>query len=231
MVRADKRRYHYIYKTICLITQKYYIGMHSTDNLDDGYLGSGTVLSRSIKKYGKDAHRCEILEFLPDRETLKLRERSVVTEEIVSDPMCLNLKQGGHGGWDHINNGDFEKSTEASREKIKQLHNDPSWLSKKRDKNSAAMQKRMADGYSPPKTFSDPVIREKAIILAKSESSLAKRRETYSTIKHQQGSSNSQFGTCWISNKDRTQELKISVDQLNSYLNDGWSRGRKIKKI
>lgn len=213
------------------MTGKYYLGMHSTDDLDDGYMGSGKRLWYSINKYGKENHVCEILEHYFTREWLREREAELVNEDILDDPLCMNLKVGGDGGWDHINNGDFEKSTEASREKIKQLHNDPSWLSKKRDKNSAAMQKRMADGYSPPKTFSDPVIREKAIILAKSESSLAKRRETYSTIKHQQGSLNSQFGTCWISNKDRTQELKISLDQLNSFLNDGWSRGRKIKKI
>ncbi len=77
--RADRRKHHYIYK----ITRndgsgKYYIGMHSTDNLDDGYFGSGQILWHSIKKHGKEIHSIEILEFLTDRESLKKRERELV---------------------------------------------------------------------------------------------------------------------------------------------------------
>ena len=68
------RKYHYIYKTTCIITNRFYIGMHSTDNLQDGYIGSGKRLYYSIKKYGKENHTCEILEFLPDRLSLKNRE-------------------------------------------------------------------------------------------------------------------------------------------------------------
>jgi hypothetical protein len=39
--------FHFIYKTISITTGKYYIGMHSIDNLADGYKGSGTVLNQS----------------------------------------------------------------------------------------------------------------------------------------------------------------------------------------
>ena len=40
MARKEKQ-YHFIYKTTNIITERYYYGMHSTDNLEDGYLGSG----------------------------------------------------------------------------------------------------------------------------------------------------------------------------------------------
>lgn len=97
MNRADKRKFHVIYKTTCLITQRFYIGMHSTDNLDDGYLGSGKILWHSIRKYGKDKHRRENLEFLSNRKLLADRERAILTEEFRCDPLCMNLKGGGIG--------------------------------------------------------------------------------------------------------------------------------------
>ena len=63
MKRAQRRKYHYIYKTTCKLTNRYYYGMHSTDNLEDGYKGSGTRLKYSINKHGLENHCCEKLEF------------------------------------------------------------------------------------------------------------------------------------------------------------------------
>lgn len=91
------KKFHYIYK-ITRFDGKYYIGLHSTDNLDDGYFGSGLKITRSIKKYGKDAHTKEIIEFLPNREDLKKREAEIVNEECISDPLCMNIALGGTGG-------------------------------------------------------------------------------------------------------------------------------------
>jgi hypothetical protein len=99
---ATRRKYHYIYKTTCKVTGKYYIGMHSTDDLEDGYIGSGKRLWMSIKKHGRENHSCAILEFLPSREELKKREREIVNEGLLNDAKCMNLKVGGDGGWDHI---------------------------------------------------------------------------------------------------------------------------------
>lgn len=100
MQRADKRKFHYIYKII-RDDGRYYIGMHSTDNLDDGYFGSGKRITRSIKKHGRERHRKEILEFLPTRYELKIRETELVTEELRSDPMCMNIAPGGGGGFNN----------------------------------------------------------------------------------------------------------------------------------
>jgi len=87
--------YHYIYKITCNITGKYYIGMHSTSNLDDGYMGSGLHIYRSLKKYGIDNHVKEVLEFLSDRSSLSDREREIVNEELLEDSLCMNIAKGG----------------------------------------------------------------------------------------------------------------------------------------
>ena len=90
--------YHYIYKTTNLVNDKFYIGMHSTSNLEDGYIGSGKRLWYSIKKYGRENFKMEILEFLPDRNSLKEREREIVNSDLVKEELCMNLQIGGGGG-------------------------------------------------------------------------------------------------------------------------------------
>lgn len=97
-VRVNKRKYHFIYKTTNLLSGKYYIGMHSTDDLNDGYLGSGSRLRYSIRKYGKENHKREILEFCDSRETLIERETEIVNLNEIAKEECLNLCVGGTGG-------------------------------------------------------------------------------------------------------------------------------------
>ena len=64
-----KKNYlYYIYKTTCLVTGKYYIGMHRTYKENDGYMGSGLLIKRSIKKYGLENHKFEILEYCENVE-------------------------------------------------------------------------------------------------------------------------------------------------------------------
>lgn len=93
----SERKFHYIYK-ITREDGKFYIGRHSTDNLEDGYFGSGQQLWKSIKKHGRGKHSKEILEFLPDLQALKLREAELVNQDVLNNPMCMNLVKGGDGG-------------------------------------------------------------------------------------------------------------------------------------
>ena len=88
--------YNYVYKTTCIVTNRYYIGVHSTSSLDDNYLGSGKILRRSISKYGKDSHVKEIIEFLDTREEAEKLEESLICESM-TDSNCMNLTGGGTG--------------------------------------------------------------------------------------------------------------------------------------
>jgi len=97
MTRASRRKYHIIYKTTCMINGNFYIGMHSTDNLNDGYLGSGTRLRRSIAKHGAEQHCVEVLEHLHDRTSLAKRETELVNEQLLLNKRCMNLIPGGTG--------------------------------------------------------------------------------------------------------------------------------------
>jgi len=84
-----------LYKTTCLINNKTYIGIHQTNNLDDGYLGSGLAFLRALKKYGKENFKREILEFCETYAELLEKEREYVNEIWVKDKTNYNLKTGG----------------------------------------------------------------------------------------------------------------------------------------
>jgi hypothetical protein len=94
----ENKRYHYLYKTTNLINGDYYYGMHSTYNLNDNYLGSGKRLKYSINKYGKDNFKREIIQMYDTKKELIQGEIELITENIVKDSKCLNLKPGGDGG-------------------------------------------------------------------------------------------------------------------------------------
>lgn len=82
-----------------MITGKYYIGMHSTTNFEDGYMGSGKRLRYSIRKYGLENHKKEILEFFENRELLIEAEKRMITSDMLLDVMCMNIGRGGIGGF------------------------------------------------------------------------------------------------------------------------------------
>lgn len=103
-MRANLRQFHFVYVTTCIVTGNYYIGLHSTNNLLDGYIGSGQRLWRSIKKHGKDSHTCEILEMFNSRKEAADYEKFIVTWDLIQqDKACMNLAPGGEGG-DKISN-------------------------------------------------------------------------------------------------------------------------------
>lgn len=88
-------KYHYFYKITNLLNGCFYYGIHSTNNLDDGYMGSGYVLNRAYQKYGVENFRKEILKFFDNREMLSEYERQIVTLELVKERKCYNVTLGG----------------------------------------------------------------------------------------------------------------------------------------
>jgi hypothetical protein len=88
-------KYHYFYKISNNINGKFYYGIHSTNNLNDGYMGSGTNLKRAIKKYGIRNFTKEIIKFFDNRKDCAKYESEIVTEELVIDKSCYNLILGG----------------------------------------------------------------------------------------------------------------------------------------
>jgi len=206
-----QKNYHFIYKTTCIITNKYYIGMHSTNNLNDGYLGSGKRLRYSINKYGKENHKIEILEFLLTKKLLKEKEIKIINEELLNDPLCMNLKNGGEGGG-FVNEAHKRKFHSAGGRKTFQI------LSKKhveRLKTDVEYKKRWCKSLSLSNTGEkNPFYGKKHTEESKQKIGNADRT----------GIKNSQYGTCWITNNIENKKIHKG-DSIPS----GWKLGRKIK--
>ena len=216
---GTRKKYHYIYKTTNDISGRYYIGMHSTNDLDDGYLGSGTLLRRSINKHGKENHSIEILEYCTSREELAARERDLVSLQEIAKKECMNLKVGGDGGF----------TVEQAREGGKMSgakHAD-------RMKNDPEFNKRISEGVSRSNVerfLQDkenyPLVKYRADWTGRKHSpeSIDKMKEVKKS--HGKGLNNSQYGTCWIT--DEVQNRKINKEDL---IPEGWRLGRKIAVI
>lgn len=216
-----QKQHHFIYKTTCQVTGKFYVGMHSTDEVDDEYLGSGKILRYSIGKHGVENHRREILEFCPSREALKLREKEIVNEALLADPLNINLKYGGEGGWDHVDFTPFRDpqiQNEISRkgnEKIVVLWKDPEYraanISKYR-KTALAIWDR--PGFKEKQSLAQTGLKR---------SDETKKRMSESKV----GCLNNCFGTCWVTLDSVSVRIKKEV--LDEYLKNGYELGRKMR--
>lgn len=112
--------FYTIYKITCKINGKFYIGMHQTTNLNDGYMGSGKLIKLAIKKHGIDSFTKEILHIFDNEDDMKAKEKELV---IISE-QSYNLCEGGQGGFSYLNRSGLAsrsgaKLSDETKEKIR----------------------------------------------------------------------------------------------------------------
>lgn len=210
-----------VYKTINIINNRYYIGVHRTKNINDKYLGSGVLLKTAIKKYGRENFKKEILEIFDSYEEAFNKEREIVTLELIEEGECYNLHCGGDGNWDSINYG-----------KLKHLHPSSNWAMADPD-----IKQRMIEGgrkgFTHARQIKAKMIKDGLLkndsFKGKKHSEEFKKRLSIVMKEKQKGSRNSQYGTCWIYND--SQSKKIRKEELNNFIEAGWKKGRVLKRI
>ena len=87
--------YHYFYKITNLINGKFYYGVHNTNNLEDGYMGSGKLIHEAYKKYGIENFNKEILKYFNTMDEAFQYEHDIVNEDMINNPNCYNIQIGG----------------------------------------------------------------------------------------------------------------------------------------
>ena len=111
--------FYTVYKITNKLNNKYYIGMHQTKNINDGYMGSGKKLKLAIEKYGIGNFYKEILHVFDNEEDMRNKEKELV----VLNEMSYNLCDGGKGGFGYLNRSGKSfrtgmKHTEESKKKM-----------------------------------------------------------------------------------------------------------------
>jgi len=108
-----------IYKTTNLINGKIYIGKDKYNNPE--YFGSGFILKKSIKKYGIENFKKEILETCNSDEELNEREKYwIFLYQSFKREIGYNLTKGGTGG-DTILDKEKRKQINEKRKQINSL--------------------------------------------------------------------------------------------------------------
>ena len=109
--------HYYLYKVTNLVNNRFYVGVHKTKDMNDGYMGSGKIIQRAIEKYGIENFQKEILEVFNNSKEMYDREKEIVTEEFLKTENAYNLKLGGNGGWDYITKNGLDRTPETLKKR------------------------------------------------------------------------------------------------------------------
>lgn len=195
--------FYLIYKITNQIDGKIYIGAHKTRNLEDNYMGSGKYLKRAQAKYGIKNFTKEILFIFDSPDEMYSKEAELVTEDFIATTNTYNIKIGGKGGWDHINNSLEMASARSERnKKISMIHpemlrNDPEYRAKFSKKCSEANRNK-------PRATGDILVKKQKIALDASNAAKA-----------------SNLGSRWITDGFSNNKIKKDVE-----IPEGWKLGR-----
>jgi hypothetical protein len=177
--------------------------MHSTNDLNDGYVGSGKRLWFSINYHGKENHEVEILEYCQNRKELSKREEEIVNEQLINQTLCMNLVTGGHSGQQGFVNEKHRIKCQIAGQKAltEKLKNNDNLLKKRNLSISSSIKKAHEEGKM--KTWSDTVD-----WTGKKHSEETKLKMSESKKGKGKGETNSQYGSCWITNEIENKKIK-----------------------
>ena len=142
-----------------------------------------------------------------------------MNEQLLGNKLCMNLKLGGEGGGRFWSDEHRAKFFDAA--KLTGKVNGPATLNKLRQIDPT-FQFRISSAGG---TVSGPKVGPLTVKSMQTDEVNEKRKKTFAERKHQQGESNSQFGTKWVHKDGKC--VKIKSSQLDKYLEDGFLIGRK----
>jgi len=134
---------HYVYITTNILTGQQYVGDRSCKNIsNDSYLGSGTYLKNSIKKYGKEKFIKKVIDTFNTRQEAYEAQEKYINEYNTLYPNGYNLnKRGGSNINEFI--GMYNKNhSNLTKEKMKKSHQGKKFTEEHKKHLSEALKNR-----------------------------------------------------------------------------------------
>lgn len=224
--------YYTIYKVTNKVNGKIYIGSHKTSDLNDNYMGSGKYLKRAFEKYGIENFTKEILFVFDNPTAMYAKEAEIVNVDFLAEENTYNLKQGGFGGFDYINenklygfsNNDVaKKGRQTVNAKLEKMYG-PGWRTHISNLGKQSL-KLILD--KNPNFFKECVERRDFSGINNPMYGKTHTPEVRSIISNaNKGDKNPMFGKRWIYSTELKCSKRIGKDDE---LPKGWAEGRKIK--
>jgi hypothetical protein len=202
-----------IYQVTHKESGKCYIGKHQTRDPNDGYMGSGQLIRRAVKKHGVEAFRKEVLHVFETESEMNAKEAELITEEFCARDDTYNLCPGGQGGWGYVNKTVWS-------EDLRRAHN--ARVSGVREFTTEQRSKFGSLGIGMSSS-NWKTVNEKSgnIWSGRNHSNDTKIKMSISHHGKHDGIRNSQFGTMWVTDGERS----IKIDR-ESPIPNGFQRGR-----
>lgn len=203
-----------IYKITNTCNDKFYIGCHKTEDLNDSYMGSGLLIKKAIEKYGEDSFVKEILFVFSSSQEMFSKERELIEE--LNPP--YNIHEGGLGGWDYINQNNLKakykdwpessKRSQAEAARCLGLTKDKQHFKDMSVKGQEKIKQLYPDGTFKGRKHTDET----------------KRKIGETNKVKQKGEKNSMYGTMWITNGIDSKRI-MKYDTIPN----GYRKGRVMK--
>lgn len=219
-------KHYLIYQIRNKLNGMIYIGQHQTENLNDGYMGSGLRIQRAIEKYGIDNFEKTILFECSSEEEMNKKEAEIVNEDFIARDDVYNIIIGGSGNWDYINS-----NKEFTSKRLKTRWNNLSLDEKEKQINFLKSISPFGIGFN--KKFSNEISNglKKAYIKNPNSFGMSGKHHSEKTkkilSKNKIGSNNPNYGKHWYWNPNTNEERSF---YKNEKIPNGWIKGRYISE-
>jgi hypothetical protein len=176
-------------------------------------MGSGKYLKHAIEKYGLENFEKEILHVFDTPGEMYAKEAEIVTEEFISTNNTYNLKVGGFGGYDYLNN--WKENPTHTKEHLQKMVNNMWAKPENRLQHSKRQSVRFIKLHKEGKIKYDTFTGKQHTKETKEKMSYIQKNIDRNGIK------NPSFGTMWITNGSQNKKVKKQID-----IPEGWYKGR-----
>lgn len=247
--KQSKRKFHIIYQTTNIINNMIYVGAHSTDLLEDGYIGSGHRITLAVEKYGIINFKRDILYIFDTPEEMFRKEAEIVNEDFLKNPNVYNIVEGGFGGYNkgttglkHLHHPESGKRCAVHPNTIPNMlqegwvigrnmssTSNTIWIFKGNEKRMitpAKLQNYINNGWT--KGLPKSPTAEKVWIYNPTLEKYSLCKNSELDYKLSNGWIKKKWapikkGACWINNG--TSNLRIDKTEIESYVSNGWKKG------